>query len=142
MYAHVSFLFHAHVSYALLNHEQVALDLIKAGASLQIASQDNFTMLMAASLGGLVSVVERVLPISDVNGQVVATHETQGGYSALMYSSMRGDEKIAQILMQAGADTKVVASNGATALSLAREKKHEGICELLQAFDADALCGR
>ena len=52
MYAHVSFLFDAYVSYALLNHEQVALDLIKAGSDLEKQAANSFTALMLACQNG------------------------------------------------------------------------------------------
>eukprot|EP00966_Prymnesium_polylepis_P045190 1046856-Prymnesium_polylepis.1 len=48
-------------------HEQVARALIEAGVSLAVVSKDNFTMLMAASYGGLVSVLNEVLPQSDLD---------------------------------------------------------------------------
>jgi ankyrin repeat protein len=57
---------------AFNGHEQVALVLLEAGASLKVVSIiDNFTMLMAASLGGLTTaVLERVLPQSDIDAAV------------------------------------------------------------------------
>ena len=38
-------------------HEPIFLALLEAGASLKVVSIDNFTMLMAASLGGLTTVL-------------------------------------------------------------------------------------
>ena len=55
---------------------------------MHVVSKDNFTMLMAASVGGLLSVVKQVIPHSMVDATVVSTHTSEGGYSALMYSSM------------------------------------------------------
>ena len=54
-------------------NEQVALVLLEAGASLKVVSIDNFTMLMAASLGRLTTLLERVLPESDIDAAEVAS---------------------------------------------------------------------
>ena len=103
----------------------------QAGASLHVVSTDNFTMLMAASVGGLLSVVEQVLPHSNVNATVVSTHPSQGGYSALMYSSMQGYTEIVQVLLCAGADKEMHSASGASAISLARDAQYEAVCNLL-----------
>ena len=97
-----------------------------------MVSKDNFTMLMAASMGGLLSVVKQVMPHSMVNATVVVTHPSQGGYSALMYSSMQGNAEVVEILLHAGADKHLHSTSGASALSLARDGHHEAVCKLLQ----------
>lgn len=107
--------------------------LIEAGASLHAVSKDNFTMLMAASFGGLAPLVERILPHSAIDAAVIATHAEQGGYTALMYASMQGHAQVAWALLQAGADRAVCATSGSTALTLARNGGHEAVCELLRA---------
>ena len=99
----------------------------QAGASLHAVSKDNFTMLMAASVGGLLPIVEQVLPYSDVDAAVVSTHPARGGYSALMYASMQGHAEVVKALLWAGADKDARATSGASALSLAREGGHEAV---------------
>lgn len=135
--AHVD---HAHSSgstslmYACLNgHDQCAQTLIQAHASLQTTGKDNFTMLMAASKGGLSSIIELVLPRSTVDATVVATHAEEGGYSALMYSCMRGHVEVTRQLLQSGANRDHCAANGASAQSLARDNHHFAVCKLLLA---------
>ena len=124
--------------YAARNgHDQCAGALIEAGASLHVVSTDNFTMLMAASLGGLLSMVERLLPLSAVDATVVATSMYQGGYSALMYGCKEGHIEVVRCLLRAGADRELRATHGATALSLARDGGHEAVIELLLAPEQD-----
>ena len=107
--------------------------LVEGGASLEVVSSDNFTMLMAASVGGLNTVLERVLPRSDVDAAVVASHATQAGYTALMYAAGAGRQHCVHALLAAGARKELQTATGATALSLARESGHTVICELLGA---------
>ena len=105
---------------------------MQAGASLHVVSKDNFTMLMAASVGGLCWLVNQVLPHSIVDEMVISTHPGQGGYSALMYSSMQGHAEVVKILLEAGADKDLRSTSGASALSLARDGQHEAVCSLLR----------
>jgi ankyrin repeat protein len=115
-------------------HEQVALVLLEAGASLKVVNIDNFTMLMAASLGGLTTVLERVLPQSDIDAAVVsshASHATELGYTALMYAARNGKQHCVHMLLSAGARKEVQNAMGKTALSLAHHKGHTVICDLL-----------
>ena len=97
-----------------------------------MVSKDNFTMLMAASLGGLLSVVSQVMPHSMVDATVVSTHPSEGGYSALMYSSMQGNAEVVEMLLHAGADKDLRSTSGASALSLSRDGNHHAVCKLLQ----------
>jgi ankyrin repeat protein len=94
-------------------------------------SIDNFTMLMAASLGGLATVLECVLPQSDIDAAVVASHATQAGYTALMYAAEAGQQHCVHMLLSAGARKEVQTATGKTALSLARDSGHTVICDLL-----------
>ena len=88
-------------------------------------------MLMAASVGGLTTVLERVLPQLDADAAVVASHTSQAGYTALMYAAGAGRQHCVHALLAAGARKELQTTTGATALSLARESGHTVICELL-----------
>ena len=115
--------------------------LLEKGAPLFVASKDNFTMLMAASLSGMLSMIEQVLPLSDLNATVVSTHDTQAdftalmydGYTALMLSCENGHEACCAALLAAGADANLADADGETALSLAEAGGHEAVCSLLKA---------
>ena len=111
--------------------------LIEKGASLNAVSKDNFTMLMAASYGGLVSVIKQVLPLSEIDAAVVNTHETQAGYTALMYASEHGHDACVQALIEAGARKDLETKKGSTALSLARSNGHTALCALLENSGID-----
>ena len=80
-------------------HDLCARAVIEAGASLEAASKDGFTMLMAACYGGLLSIVERVLPLSRVDAAVADTH-SEGGMTALMYACQQGHEPCARALLK------------------------------------------
>ncbi|KOO29539.1 ubox-containing protein [Chrysochromulina tobinii] len=112
-------------------HKQVALVLLEAGASLKVVSIDNFTMLMAASFGGLTTVLERVLPQSDIDAALVASHATEAGYTALMYAAKAGQQHCVHMLLSAGARKEVQTATGKTAFSLAHDSGHTAICDLL-----------
>ena len=87
-------------------------------------------MLMAASMGGLLPIVERVLPQSDVNAAVLPTH-TEVGHTALMYACMKGHEQIANVLLVAGANKDATTPDGTTAYSLAGRNGHTAVSALL-----------
>ncbi len=94
-------------------HEQVALVLLEAGASLKVVSISNFTMLMAASLGGLTTVLKRVLP--------------QNWTSTLLSSPRMGQR---QATLRSCMQRRRASSTASTCCSaLARARK----CRLLQA---------
>ena len=112
-------------------HDLCSRALLVKGASLEAVSKDNFTMLMAASYGGLLSVVTQVLPLSDIDAAVVSTHASQAGYTALMYASSNGHELCARALLEAGSDRNIVSSAGSSALKLAESAGHTAICDLL-----------
>ena len=85
-------------------HEQVALVLLEVGASLKVVSIDNFTILMAASLGGLTTVCSNAFSRNrTLTRPVVATHVTEAGYTALMYAAGAGRQHCVQALLGAGA---------------------------------------
>ena len=89
-------------------------------------------MLMAVCHGGLLSILEKVLPGSDIDAAVVNTHATQAAFTALMYACQNGHEQCARTLIKAGARKDATAKAGSTALSLARSNGHTALCELLE----------
>ena len=91
-------------------------------------------MLMAASFGGLTTVLERVLPQSDIDAALVASHATEAGYTALMYAAKAGQQHCVHMLLSAGVRKEVQTAMGKTALSLARDSGHTVICDLLCAL--------
>lgn len=83
-------------------------------------SELGFTMLMAAANGGLSWMVRDVLADIhvDVNSAVSLAHSDQGGYTALMYACASGEVECVKLLVEAGADARLRASNGNDATSL------------------------
>ena len=91
-------------------------------------------MLMAATYGGLVSVLTQVLPLSEIDAAVVSTNPTEAGYTALMYACELGHGACTQMLLEAGArkDLNTKEKEGSTALSLAQSKGHAALISLLE----------
>jgi uncharacterized RDD family membrane protein YckC len=58
------------------------------------------------------------------------------GATPLMAAAMLGDARIAELLLKGGANANASAPNGDTALSLAREGRHEAVVGLLQRSGA------
>ena len=70
------------------------------------------------------------------SGRHVLTRQTDHfGWSALMMASVSGSEAIVQLLLQSGADTSVRDRAGNTALTLARQKGHSKIVDLISRDD-------
>ena len=80
-------------------------------------------MLMAASVGGLLSVVT-CPPLRRRRRRSQHACES-AGYTALMYASSCGHDLCARALLEAGADINYKPPNGPTALMMACQNVHE-----------------
>ena len=75
--------------------------------------------------------------LSEIDAAVVNAHETQAGYTALMYASEHGHDACVQALIEAGARKDLETKKGSTALSLARSNGHSALCALLENSGID-----
>ena len=118
---------------AVTSEEEIVRTLIEEGANLDAVSKEGYTMLMAASHGGNLSMVEQLLPLSQVDATVADTDEEEAGFTALMYSCKKGHESCARALIAAKANIEAALPSGKTALMLAQESGHAAVCALLDA---------
>lgn len=117
--------------------EEIADLLIKKRASKTgVATDDNFNLLMAASKGGLQSIVAD----SDMDSYDVNAATTSDGFTALMYASKNGHyDVVSTLLGDRDADPNPTTPNQqhVTALMLAVQNNHEKITGLLLEFKAN-----
>ena len=137
-------------------------DLVRRGATIDLANTGGSTPLMAAcQIGGVLAVQLLLEGVADVNRQTkhgatalmsAARHnhpdelslllgasasvdmQTTGGETALMAAAAAGADMCVQILLDAGASTKLRNSTGATALRCAEMKGAASTQLLLQRF--------
>ena len=99
--------------------------LLSAGADVNTSDQNGYTPVMRAAENGHLSVV-KLLVAAGANVNV-----SQGGESLLMKIVANGDLLTAERLVAAGADVNYAASNGQTALGIARANNHRDLEMLL-----------
>jgi len=108
--------------------KQVAIDILKGYADVDLRDANLRTPLMWAVMSGNSDVVELLLSVcseSSVNAQDVY------GMTALMYAASRGNVKVVKLLLEAGADVDAHDRNGWTPLFFAAEKGYMAVMLLL-----------
>jgi ankyrin repeat protein len=103
-------------------HEQVARDLLKAGAAVGAQNNAGFTALMIAAQNGH----EQVALILLKAGAAVDQTE-EDGWTALMFAAQNGHEQVALDLLKAGAAVDQTEEDGWTALMFAAQNGHEQV---------------
>jgi ankyrin repeat protein len=110
--------------------------LLKRGANPNVRDVDtDWTALLLAACGR-VDIVKLLLAAgADVNATCRMDNNLLRGMTPLMFAALDGDEELAQVLIEKGADVSAKAPNGSTALSLAKEiapKNHQGVIRKLE----------
>ena len=105
--------------------------LLSAGADVNTSDQYGYTPVMRAAENGHLSVV-KVLVAAGANVNV-----SQGGESLLMKIVANGDLLTAERLVAAGADVNYEASDGQTALDVARATNNRDLEMLLVQAGAE-----
>lgn len=110
--------------------------------SVNVSSNQNYTLLMAASEVGLIDVVYRLLAQHGINVDKV---NPEHGFTALIYAVIQGHEAIVHLLINAGADIDVRTRQGLTPLMYAvQHGRLPIIYQLLAAganLNAKSNCG-
>ncbi|MBL8992363.1 MAG: ankyrin repeat domain-containing protein [Spirochaetia bacterium] len=109
------------------NSKAIFQALQAAGGDLTARDPWGRSVLMAAAIKCPADAVEYLLTIDhDVN------HQAQGYDTALMNAALGGNIAVARLLLEAGARTNLVRSDGHTAESLARANENGPMVELLR----------
>ena len=109
------------------DHNASVHALLKAGADINIALLDGFTLLMGAAQRGCEMCVDFLVQTgADVN------FRNTSGETALMYAAKEGSGDCVQILLKFGADVNIVTNSGESVISYALRSNYNG-CFLLKA---------
>ena len=114
------------VSAILLGEKQIAQELIKVGACVDLADENGLTPLMAASLMGDVDLVKQLLPLAT---NPAATDHT--GRNALHYAMSAGKQPVVEILLPTMPDLARPTKDGRSAISMALEQQNPGLIDLV-----------
>ncbi len=126
------------------NHVDVALELIKEGASIDVSNKDQDTTLIIASMVGNLDVIKALLEKkkkTDPNGfQQYIDKMNAHGLSPMMFAIGREHNDVALALIQAGANVKVKVEGEMTILqeALSRRQKEVAFALIQAGADIDA----
>lgn len=120
--------------WASWGNDAITVDvLIRYGAHLDPINKLSETPLMVASKLGHPDVVQRLLlePLIKIN------HKCAGARTSLSYAAQFGRPRVAQLLLEYGADPQIPGGYGRTPLSWAAEFGRKRIVKLLMDREAD-----
>lgn len=112
--------------------------LVAGGADINLRDSDGKTALILAITSSSESearIVTRIKYLISLDAQI--NIQDNNSYSALMYAVKYHRNKIAKILISAGADINAKDSFGQTVLTLARQEKLTDIIKLLESMHAE-----
>ncbi|XP_071098477.1 serine/threonine-protein phosphatase 6 regulatory ankyrin repeat subunit B-like [Haliotis cracherodii] len=114
------------VMYAAANREKNVFDLlVSKGADLSLKDDYSNSVFHLASLGGNISIVEDLLPTSDINSR------GDRGRTAIMNAAWTGKSHIYRLLVSQDVDLKLTDDNNDTVLQFACEGGDAAIVEHL-----------
>ncbi|HYW96699.1 MAG TPA: ankyrin repeat domain-containing protein [Bacteroidales bacterium] len=111
-------------------YTDIAKLLVTSGSRVNELDKEGRNALMYASTGNFPETVSLLLN----NGAKINIADTKEHFTALMFAASEGQAKVAEILLQHGADPSMKDVDGDTALSFARQNKHEEVAKLLESW--------
>ena len=108
----------------------------QVGRTLGLGGRGGFTAVRWACIYGREHSGKALLDGKYEGGGAEVDALTEGGYTPLMWASMRGHEGIMRLLLARGAKVATRSKYGDTALSLAMERGHPACAALLRAYGA------
>eukprot|EP00966_Prymnesium_polylepis_P150908 3485991-Prymnesium_polylepis.1 len=117
-------------------HEQVARALIEAKANVDAVERNEASSLLIASQNGHAACVDVLITHqADVNLAMAPDAEDgEGGFTPLITAAKNGHAAVVRALLQAGARTDAVTTDGATPLALAQSSMHLDVVKMLQGL--------
>lgn len=109
-------------------HLEVVSILFNRGVDINKATTDGSSPLMEAAWEGHVDVVELFLSQEGIDFDA----RTTNGYTALFGASIQGQEEPLRLLLEAGANPRIVNIDGQTPLDRARQGGHDECIRLLK----------
>uniref|UniRef100_A0A8C0JGS5 Kinase D interacting substrate 220 n=1 Tax=Chelonoidis abingdonii TaxID=106734 RepID=A0A8C0JGS5_CHEAB len=115
---------------------EIVQELLKKGANCNLEDADNWTALISAAKEGYVDIVAELL-----NCNVNLEHRDMGGWTALMWASYKGCTKVAELLLQKGANPNVTGQQYSIyPIIWAAGRGHSDIVHLLLQHGAKVNC--
>ncbi|MEJ2085110.1 MAG: ankyrin repeat domain-containing protein [Acidobacteriota bacterium] len=112
---------------AFNGHTEVVAFLLDKDAALDAKDSNGRTALMYASSGPFTETVELQLK----EGSEVNLQGTLEGFTALMTAAAEGQLEVVRVLLENGADPKLMDKDGDTAMTFARQNGHDAVVDLL-----------
>ncbi len=104
-------------------------ELIKQDIDINTCDSRGYTAMLWAAQKGNIDIVNLLIK----NGaNIEAKHEASRGYTPLIVAAINNHIEVAKMLIEHGANINSKNNNGNTALSVANEKGHTEIVELLE----------
>lgn len=118
--------------YAVWNGDLASVEaLLRGGADIDLKNIDGKTALMAAAANGHLALVDLLLRYgASVNDRTI------NGWTALMYAVWGRHDAVVARLLEHGADVSVVNEDGDSATSIAIERGHFEIANMLRSQQA------
>jgi ankyrin repeat protein len=115
--------------------DEVTKVLLEAGADPNILNEDHEAPLSIASSDGHGACVRLLLATKKVD----MNNQDEGGGTALYYAAKRGHADIVQMLLDAGADTKIRNKDDETAEMIAAKQAHPEIVKMIRERSGGAM---
>ncbi|XP_005287815.1 kinase D-interacting substrate of 220 kDa isoform X9 [Chrysemys picta bellii] len=115
---------------------EIVQELLRKGANCNLEDADNWTALISAAKEGYVDIVAELL-----NCNVNLEHRDMGGWTALMWASYKGCTKVAELLLEKGANPNVTGQQYSIyPIIWAAGRGHSDIVHLLLQHGAKVNC--
>ncbi|XP_034622360.1 kinase D-interacting substrate of 220 kDa isoform X9 [Trachemys scripta elegans] len=115
---------------------EIVQELLRKGANCNLEDADNWTALISAAKEGYVDIVAELL-----NCNVNLEHRDMGGWTALMWASYKGCTKVAELLLEKGANPNVTGQQYSIyPVIWAAGRGHSDIVHLLLQHGAKVNC--
>ncbi|XP_044022905.1 kinase D-interacting substrate of 220 kDa B isoform X4 [Siniperca chuatsi] len=114
---------------------EIAQELIRRGANVNLDDVDCWTALISAAKEGHIEVVRELL-----ENNANLEHRDMGGWTALMWAAYKGRTDVAQLLLEKGANPNITGQYSVYPIIWAAGRGHAEIVHLLLQHGAKVNC--